>query len=131
MRIDFEIDFSGITSELEKMEKGIQDVEEKATKKAAQVVADTVKKKLNRSSKNYPGYAHMEDDVRISGLKEDENGNKTRVVSGGKRTKYKWKFLEYGTSRMQGNQFASRATKETEGKVKEIVEAEIKSQLGL
>lgn len=129
--VNIEWDFSEITNELEKMGKDIEKVEQTATLKAAQVIKAAVEKNIGRSDANKPGYIHMADDVRLSGLKEDEDGDKVREIYGGKKTGYKWKWLEFGTSKMKGNQFMTKSLEETSEEVKKIIDEELQKQLDL
>ncbi|MGD9700677.1 HK97-gp10 family putative phage morphogenesis protein [Acinetobacter sp.] len=126
-----EWDFSEIERELEKMGKDIDKLKANATKKAAEVVKAAVERNVGRSNINKPGYVHMQDDVKISALKEDEEtGADVREVGGGKKTGYKWRFAEYGTSRWRGNQFMTKSVNETADEVKKIIEEEIKKEVG-
>ena len=128
--VTIECDFSGLIANIERMGKDIENVAGKATLKAARVVAEKAKENLKRSNlKKYPeGYMHMQDDVKISSL-TDEDGDKIRKIGGGRKTGYKWRFLEEGTSKMSGTQFASRTKLETEREVESIIINEIRKVL--
>lgn len=129
--VSFEWDFSEIMNEFEQMGKDIGKVEQKATLKAGQTIKAAVEKNLPKSDIEREGYVHMKDDVRLSGLKEDEDGDKIREVYGSKKTGYKWKFLEFGTSKMKGNQFMTKSVEETAGEVEKIINDELQKQLNL
>jgi HK97 gp10 family phage protein len=128
--VTFEWDFSNIIKEFETMGKDMLKVEEVATKKAAKVVADALAKNMGRSDIDEEGYVHMQDDIHISGLKDDKfDGSKVREISGGKKTGWKWHFQEYGTSKDAGNQFITKSLAETKDEVKDIVDSEIRKEL--
>lgn len=130
--IEFEWDFDEVMQEIEKMGKDVKKVEGNATRKAAEVVKNAVEKNLPRSDIAKSGYVHMADDVKISGLKEDkETGDSIREVKGSRKTHYKWKWLEFGTSKMKGNQFITKSKLETESEVADIINDEIKKELDL
>jgi HK97 gp10 family phage protein len=129
--VSFEWDFSEIMNEFEKMGKDIEKVESKATKKAAKVVKVAIEKNVGRSDINKEGYTHMQDDVKISGLKEDEKLDKVREIKGGKKTGYKWKWREFGTSKQKGNAFMTKSVQETQQEVQKIINDEIKKELDL
>lgn len=129
--VNFEWDFSEIINEIEEMGKDVEKVESKATLKAAQKVKGAVEKNIGKSNVDKEGYTHMMDDVKVSGLKEDEDGDKVREVYGGNKTGYKWKFLEFGTSKMKGNQFMTKSLEETAGEVEKIINDELQKQLNL
>jgi HK97 gp10 family phage protein len=129
--MEFEFDFSEVTQGLEEMAKQLEKVETKATLKAAKIVKSAVAKNVGRSNITKAGYTHMADDVKVSGLKTDEDGEKYREVYGGKNTGYKWKFLEFGTSKMKGNQFMTKSLEETAEEVEQIINEEIKNTLDL
>lgn len=129
--VNFEWDFSEIINEIEEMGKDVEKVESKATLKAAQKVKGAVEKNIGKSNVDKEGYTHMMDDVKVSGLKEDEDGEKIREVYGGSKTGYKWKFLEFGTSKMKGNQFMTKSLEETAGEVEKIINDELQKQLNL
>jgi HK97 gp10 family phage protein len=117
-------------NDIEKLGQDVAGVTDKATLKAANVVADRVKVNLKRSrKKSYPPeYVHMQDDVKVGSL-IDEDGDKVREVGGGRKTGYKWRFLEDGTSYMTGTQFASRTKLETEKEVEDIILEEVRKVL--
>jgi HK97 gp10 family phage protein len=130
--VTFEWDFSAITKEFENMGKDIEKVEETATKKAANVVAEVLAKNMGRSNIDEEGYVHMQDDIHVSGLKDDKtDGSKVREIYGGKKTGWKWHFREFGTSKEDGNQFITKSLEETKSEVKDIIDAEIQKQLKL
>ncbi len=130
--IILEWDFEEIERELEKMGRDVDRLQSRATMKAAKVVKEAVERKVGRSNINRPGYVHMQDDVKISALREDEElGIKVREVRGGKKTGYKWRFAELGTSKWKGNQFITKSKNETAEEVKRIIDEEIKKELKL
>lgn len=130
--VTIEWNFTEITKHFESMDKDLEKAEEAGTKKAAAVIVDALKKNVGRSSIDEEGYVHMQDDIHVSGLKEDKtDGSKVREIYGGKKTGWKWRFREFGTSKEDGNQFMTRSLQETKNEVKQIIDGEIKKQLDL
>lgn len=127
--VDF--DFSHISKEFERMKRDLSKVEIRATLKAARVVKESLNQNMGRSNIKDSDYVHMQDDILISALKQDSDDDTVREIYGGKKTGYKWHFLNNGTSNMAGNQFMDRSILETEDQVQDIIEKEIKSELGL
>ncbi|WP_053957163.1 HK97-gp10 family putative phage morphogenesis protein [Inediibacterium massiliense] len=128
--ISFEWDFSGILKEFERMGKDMEKVEKTGTLKASKAVANKLKDNTNRSTVDKEGYKHMQDNIKISGLKEDENLDKYRGVGFGK-LQYKANWLNDGTSKMKPTHFLTKTVEETKDEVKEIIDQEIKKELKL
>lgn len=124
-------DLEEVMIKIEHMGKDVNKFEKDSTLAAAKVVKSAVEKNLPRSDINKAGYTHMQDDVKISSLKTDKELNKVREVKGGKKTYYKWKFLEYGTSKMKGNQFLTKSIKESKDEAIKIINNAIKKALDL
>lgn len=130
--VTIEWDFSEIIKHFEEMGKDLEKSEEAGTKKAAAVIVEALKKNVGRSDIDEEGYVHMQDDIHVSGLKEDKtDGSKVREIYGGKKTGWKWRFKEYGTSKGNGNQFMTKSLQETDEEIKKIIDDEIKKQLNL
>lgn len=134
--VSIEFNFSEIEKAIEQTGKDVASIEKTATQKAADIVASAVKDNLTRrhygpkDKRSSPEYVHMKDDIHISALKEDEDGDKVREIYGGKKTGYKWRFLNDGTSKMQGTQFADRSVLETEQQVQDTIEKEVEKAIG-
>ncbi len=128
-KISIEVDFSEIINRIKQIDADVKKIEDSATLKAAKHVSEKVKINLPRSSRsNKQGYVHMQDDIKISS-KMDEDGDRVRKISGGKKTSYKWRFLEEGTSKMPGTQFATRTAIETQTDVRNIIIEEVRKVL--
>lgn len=126
MSVDVEFDFSKIDEELKLMVKGIGEAEDKIILKSAQIVRDKMKRKVRVSGINRPGYKHIKDDIKISRLKDDKAGTKFREIYGGKKTGFKWKFLEFGTVKMSPIPFMQPSIDETENEREQIAYEELK-----
>lgn len=128
--VNMDFDFAGIINGIEKMEKNIDVVEKKATQKAGKVIAEKLKANTPRSDITASGYKHLQDNIKISSLKEDENLDKYRGVGFGK-SQYKADWLEFGTSKMQGTNFITNTMQETKSDVKNVINEVLKKELNL
>lgn len=126
MSISVEFDFSNIEEELNKMAKDIGEVEDKIILKSAQLVRDRMQQRVRVSKVNHSWYKHIKDDTKVSELKNDEDGTKYREIYGGKKTGYKWKFLEFGTTKMSARPFMQPSVDETDGEREQIAYEELK-----
>lgn len=138
--VNIEHDFSEALNGLEQMGAGIHKLIPKATMEAAKIIKKAIIKNLPRSKedeektlqwKGKMKYVHMQDDVKITCVKTDEETqDKVRHVRGGKYTHYKWKWLEFGTTRTkkgkEPSHFITKSMKETEREVQSIINEEIK-----
>lgn len=128
--IEIDYDFSGIMESMQNMVADIEKLEAKATLEGAKVVKTAVEERLNniKSDIEKEGYTHMADDVKISGYK-NVDGEGQRVVKGGKKTGYKWKFLELGTTKMSPKPFVTQSIQESKEDVKKAIENEVRKVL--
>lgn len=134
--VNIEHDFTKVLDGLEKMGIDLYKLIPNVTLKAAKIIRDAIVRNLPRSEegvgkklqwKKTSKYIHMQDDVKITSIKTDEETqDKVRHVRGGKYTHYKWKWWEFGTSKMKGNQFMTRSMKETQNTVQAIIDEGIK-----
>ena len=127
VKIDW--DFSNIENELNKMVDDIAEVEERIILKSAQLVRDRMKQKVRVSSINRPDYKHVKDDMKMSSLKDDKMGTKYREIYGGKKTGFKWKYLEYGTTKMNAIPFMQPSLEDTELERQRIAEEELRKAI--
>ena len=80
-------------------------LENKGLRAAGKPIADAQKSIVDRSSRAGP---HIEDDIRVSGVRRDKMAGTRYVLIGGtKLTKWRHHFLEYGTSKMPPEPFIS------------------------
>ena len=121
--ISFEHDFSQILNGIENMVDDVSKIEAKATLKGAKILKESLEKNVGKSTIDHE---HIADDIKISALKTDDEGNEAREVKGGKKTGYKWKWLEFGTSKMKGNQFITKSLHETKDEVQSAIDNELK-----
>lgn len=126
MSVDIQFDFSNIEEELKLVVKGVGEVEDKIILKSAQLVRDRMKQRVRVSKVIKPDYKHIKDDMKISSTKDDEEGTRYREIYGGKKTGYKWKFLEFGTTKMDAIPFMQPSVDETEKEREQIAYNELK-----
>lgn len=129
MTVNIEFDFSNIEDEMLKMVDDIAEAEERIILRSAQLVRDRMKQKVNVSDINWPGYKHIKDDIKISRLKDDKAGTKYREIYGGKKTGFKWKYLEYGTTKMNAIPFMQPSLEDTELERQRIAEEELRKAI--
>lgn len=129
MSVDMKFDFSNIEEELNKMVDDIGDVEDKVILKSSQLVRDRMKLRVKPSKIISPGYKHIKDDIKISRLKDDNEGTKYREIYGGKKTGYKWKFLEFGTVKMSAIPFMEPSLEDTELERQQIAYEELRKAI--
>lgn len=78
-------------------------MENKGLRAAGQPIADAQKALAKRSNKNGP---HIEDDIRVSGVRRDKYAGTRFVLIGGTRlTKWRHHFKEFGTSKQPPEPF--------------------------
>lgn len=111
-----------------KMEAGANRVENRGLRAGGEVIANSMKQKVNRSSKYGAGYVHMQDDIRVSGVRRSD-GKKFVLVGPGKKTGWRAHFLEYGTKKMAARPFAYPAFHERKGEAAAIIAAEFRKGL--
>lgn len=126
MGINMEFDFSNIEDELNSIVKDIAEVEDKIILKSSQLVRDRMQQKVRVSKISTPGYKHIKDDIKISSLKNDGMGTKFREIRGSKKTGYKWKFLEFGTTKMKAIPFMQPSVDETDIARQNITDEELR-----
>lgn len=126
MSVSVEFDFSNIEEELKSIVKGIEETEDKVILKSAQMVRDRMKQKVRVSKVSSPDYKHIKDDIKISALKNDGEGTKYREIYGGKKTGFKWKFLEFGTVKMEARPFMQPSIDETANEREQLTYEELK-----
>lgn len=114
--------FRSIEDELNYMVKTVESNRKKIIRKEANIIKKCVentlpKSDLNSSATNYDGtpYIHMQDDVKVT-IKDDNAGNISATIHGGKKTAYKWHMLDNGTSTMKATHFIDKALKEADSK---------------
>lgn len=124
-----EFDFSNIEDELNTMVKDIGKAEERIILKSTQLVREKMRQKVRVSKISSPGYIHIRDDIRMSRLKDDKMGTKYRELYGGPKTGFKWKYLEFGTIKMDAIPFMQPSIDETEMERRQIMHEELKKAI--
>ena len=127
--VNIEFDFSNIEDQLNKMVDDIAEVEDEIILKSAQLVRDRMKQRVKVSDVNWPGYKHIKDDIKMSRLKDDKMGTKYREIYGGKKTGFKWKYLEHGTAKMKAIPFMQPSLEDTELERQRIAEEELRKAI--
>ncbi|MCP1124564.1 HK97 gp10 family phage protein [Bacillus sp. 3103sda1] len=114
-------EFDGI-DELEQMfeEIGadIDETDQRALKVGGEIIAEKQRDLVNRSGKNQP---HIEDNIRVSKVKNSEEG---KFVEVGPNNKVAWRahFLELGTSKMPAYPFIEKGGDEGEQEAVQAME---------
>lgn len=126
MSVNLEFDFSNVEEELNKMVKDIGEAEDTIILKSSQLTRDRMQQRVRVSKISTPGYKHIKDDIKISALKDDKEGTRYREIRGSKKTGYKWKFLEFGTTKMKAIPFMQPSVDETEIERKNITDEELR-----
>lgn len=104
MRVN--LDNNNLTTDITEMLKDMQNITEKEHKSLLQSCGDIIKtnviRNMKRSKNNKSDYVHMADDVKVK-VKKNKYGNMYMSVEGGKKTGYKWRFLNDGAIDQNGN----------------------------
>lgn len=116
-----------LLGELNKLGAKAARIENQALREGAEPVAQSMRQKVNRSSKDQP---HIQDNIEISRVKQ-QDGVKYIEVGPNKDTNWRAKFLEFGTSKMSARPFVGPAAAESQGRVLNKMERVIKRGLGL
>lgn len=96
-----------ITADVQNLLEKMKDVAEKEQKSVLKRIGDIIKKSVVKNMKFRSGiskseYVHMQDDVQVS-VKTSKYGKLFVQVAGGKKTGYKWRFLNDGAIDNRGN----------------------------
>nr|WP_309101808.1 HK97-gp10 family putative phage morphogenesis protein [Fredinandcohnia onubensis] len=102
-------------------------IENKAIREGGQILFNTMKEEMPKSTIDH---LHAVDDLQISGIKRTD-GIPHVVVSPGKETAWRVKFVLFGTVKMPPNDFRGRAITKSRGQVKNAMKAVIQKGLGL
>lgn len=120
-KVNIEYNFNNIINSIEKMGEDIDKIEAKATLKGANIL----KKALQRNiPKSYIDHKHLRDNVKVGSYKEDEDGNRARVINFGK-LQFKIKWLEFGTSKMKPLFVLTKSLKETKNNILQAINDEL------
>lgn len=125
-----EIDMTGLQELVDKIEamgKQGAKVQNEALKKAAEPVAKDMASLVNVSTINE---LHIKNDIKVSNVKT-QNGRKVILVGPGKKTNWRAKFLELGTSRMAAKPFMAPAYEKNKENIKAIIKQKLKEGLGI
>jgi HK97 gp10 family phage protein len=92
-----------------KLQNASDRVERRALKAAGEPIAEAMRARVNLS--NYEYSAHIKDDIKVSRVIR-KDGVKYVLIGPGKKTGWRAKFLEFGTSKMPAQPFAEPSFKE-------------------
>jgi len=123
-----EIELQGLDELLNRLRntsEKISTVENRALKDAAEPVAAEMKSLVHVSNLQH---LHIRDDIQISGVKTKE-GLKQIEIGPGRKTNWRAKFLEWGTSKMQAIPFVQPAFEHKKREVMEIMAESIRKAL--
>lgn len=100
------LDDNSLTSDISEILKDMQGICENEKKSFLNTCGDIIKKNvirnLKRSKNHKSDYIHMADDVQVK-IKTSRSGEQFLSVGGGKKTGYKWRFLNDGAIDQNGN----------------------------
>lgn len=110
MRVTINSDFTyEIEQMLSKMPKEIEKNEKTLLKKCGEIVQKNLKRYLTRSNRKNPKnydkttpYIHIIDDIKVT-VKKSKYGHLFVKIAGGKKTGFKWRFLNDGAIDERGN----------------------------
>lgn len=96
-----------ITADVQNLLEKMKSVAEKEQKSVLKRLGDIIKKSAAKNMKFRSGiskseYVHMQDDVQVS-VKTSKYGKLFVQVAGGRKTGYKWRFLNDGAIDNKGN----------------------------
>ena len=101
--------------------------ENKALKKAGQVIVDEAKKNVPVKT------GKLKEGLKVSGIRK-KNGNKyvlAGIQKGDNSKIFYGKFLEFGTSKMGAKPFMAPAYESKKKEAKEVIKQELRKALGL
>lgn len=108
-----------------KLETGAERVERKALKAAGEVMAESMRSKVNVSDLEY---VHMRDDIKVSRVIR-KDGMKYVLIGPGRKTGWRGHFLEFGTTKMSARPFVEPAYHEKKGEAMQILADELRKGL--
>lgn len=121
------IDDANLATDIYEMLKAMQNVcgkeERSFLKRLGAIVSRAVRTNMTwRSGIKKAEYTHMQDDIQAV-VKKDKNGRLYVRVQGGKKTGYKWRFLndgaitKEGTVLVQATHFLEKSVKDSQSEV--------------
>ncbi|MCT4543489.1 MAG: HK97 gp10 family phage protein [Vallitalea sp.] len=108
-----------ILSKLEQMGKNVDNIKEKALKKAGEVFAEEIRNNVPVDTGN------LKDNIGVGELEEGS------VKVGATKDAFYLKFLELGTKNITPNPVMTRAYETKKNEAKKVIEQELKRELGL
>lgn len=125
---DFELQgMDELLSRLEAMNTKASRIENDALKAAAEPLKAEMESLVRVSPKN--DY-HIKEDIQISSVKT-KDGVKSIEVGPGKKTNWRAKFLEFGTSKMTAIPFMAPAFEHKKREIQETIKQKLREALGL
>jgi HK97 gp10 family phage protein len=116
-----------LLARLQQMSMNAGKVENEALNKAAEPIADAMRKNVPVSTVEQK---HIRDDIEISKVKS-KDGVKYIEIGPGKDTNWRAKFLEFGTSKMNAEPFMEPSYLQEKDNAQDIIKQHIKGAIGL
>lgn len=107
---------------------GAEGIENKALQNGAEVIAQGQREKVAVSPKTQK---HIRDDIRISKATLRDRGLRTIDIGPGKKTAWRAKFLEFGTTKMSAKPFVDPSFQENANEALQAIAAELRRGLGM
>lgn len=125
---DMELEgMDSLISKIENMGKAGARIENKALKKAGQIIINEAKKNVQVKT------GKLNEGLKVSGIRK-KNGNKyvlAGIQKGDNSKIFYGKFLEFGTSKMGAKPFMAPAYESKKKEAKEVIKQELRKALGL
>ena len=94
-----------------KLQSGSDRIESKALRAGGEEIAGAMRDRVNRSGY---AYTHLRDDIKVSNVRRKE-GTKFVLIGPSRKTAWRGRFLEFGTSKMAARPFAEPGFHEKKG----------------
>ena len=117
-----------LISKLNSMGQNVSKLEKDILEYASEPLAKEMKNLVHVSGKHAAYYKHIRDDIQISKVQE-KDGVKFIEVGPGKKTNWRAKFLEWGTSKMSAHPFAQPAFEKSKPTVLDRMKQKLKEVL--
>lgn len=123
----FKVDPRQVLRAIQQIDKQKGRIENNALRAGGTILKNRMKSNVNRSNKNQ---IHIQDDIEVSRVKE-RDGKKYVEVGPSPQTRWRAKFLEFGTSKMSAKPFIDKSAVESERAIIRTMESEIRRGLKL
>ena len=127
--MNFKDALNGIVEDVLKMDKILEQDQEKALEQIGKAIKKSTQQLLPVSDEGGSGYKHMRDDIKVTvNGKKKKTGVTGVTVHGGKLTAYKWHMLDDGTRNPNGTvhtralHFTGKAMENATQEIEKIVD---------